>query len=118
MTILGVASGGGHLTQLLCLLNEEDETTKIVVSGHVLESDDSRILPLPPYSGRNPFSLLRVLIRTFIIVLQVRPTIVISTGAEAAIPFFYFSKLFGAKTIYVESSARVSSPSMTGASAE
>ena len=44
---------------------------------------------------KNCFESLRIILRE-------RPEIVISTGADVAVPTFVIGKLFGAKTIYIE----------------
>lgn len=43
-----------------------------------------------------------------------RPEVIVSLGSEIAIPFFYWSRLFGIKTIYIESWCRVENLSVTG----
>ena len=43
-----------------------------------------------------------------------RPDIMISTGANLAIPLFFIGRLHGCKLIYIESRARVYSRSLTG----
>ena len=63
----------------------------------------------------NPVVLLVDLIKILFILIAERPAVLISTGAEIAIPFFYLAKcLFGSKLIYIESCAQVSNPSLTG----
>ena len=43
-----------------------------------------------------------------------RPDVVISLGAEIAIPFIYVGRLMGIKTMYIESWCRVENLSRTG----
>ncbi len=43
-----------------------------------------------------------------------RPTIIVSTGSEIAIPFFYLGRLLGIATLFIESWCRVKTPSGTG----
>ena len=48
------------------------------------------------------------------IYLKEKPDLVICTGALAMIPICLISKLMGKKLIYIESFAKVSSPTQTG----
>jgi beta-1,4-N-acetylglucosaminyltransferase len=65
--------------------------------------------------ARSPFALLAGVLRVFMILLKERPGILFSTGSEIAIPSFYLGKfLFRTKLIYVECSAQVYHPSVTG----
>jgi len=47
------------------------------------------------------------------VVLKERPELVISTGADVAVFFLYWARLFGATVVYVESAGRVG-PSLSG----
>ncbi len=39
---------------------------------------------------------------------------IVTTGAGVGVPFVVLGRLFGIKTVYVESLARITSPSLTG----
>ena len=56
---------------------------------------------------RNTWQALRVL-RRF------RPTVVVSTGAAAALPYFVLGRLRGVRTVYVEVFDRIDTASLTG----
>jgi UDP-N-acetylglucosamine:LPS N-acetylglucosamine transferase len=43
-----------------------------------------------------------------------RPQVILSLGAEIALPFFYLGKLLRIKTIFIESWCRVENLSLTG----
>ena len=43
-----------------------------------------------------------------------KPDLIISSGAAVAVPFFYFGKLFQAKTVYIEVFDRIDKPTLTG----
>ena len=49
---------------------------------------------------------------------QIRPDYIISTGAAFALPMFIIGKLYGSKLIYIESRAKVYTPTKTLASAK
>jgi UDP-N-acetylglucosamine:LPS N-acetylglucosamine transferase len=62
----------------------------------------------------NPSRIPRSMMSIVKILLRQRPQLVVSTGAEIAIPVFLVSKLLGITTVFVETAARVKSPSGTG----
>ena len=61
-----------------------------------------------------PSSFISGLIEILRVLITEKPDVVVSTGAEIAAPTFFIAKLLGMKTIYIESCARISSPSGTG----
>jgi len=48
------------------------------------------------------------------VILKTRPDLVVSTGAELAIPAFWMAKLLGARTLFLESLTRYDRPSRAG----
>jgi UDP-N-acetylglucosamine:LPS N-acetylglucosamine transferase len=64
--------------------------------------------------GTNPFLMAIGFLKIFRILVKERPLLIISTGAEIAIPAFYLGKLFRSKTIFIESWTRVVDPTGTG----
>jgi beta-1,4-N-acetylglucosaminyltransferase len=115
MKIALICNGGGHLTEMLFLL-EAFENHKIFF----ITNDDPRINDveykkfLIEYIGTNPWKLIKAFIITFNIFIKEKPDIIISTGAEMAIPSFILARIMGIKTIYIESLARVKNKSKTG----
>lgn len=64
---------------------------------------------------RGPMAFVKGVVKIFMILLKERPDILFSTGSEIAAPAFYFGKfLFRTKLIYLECSAQVYQPSLTG----
>lgn len=114
------ASSGGHYEQLLMLkpllqkydgfiLTEKtaySADTKGVTTEHVLQVN------------REEWSCwLRLIANAFIslgIYIKKRPDVVVCTGVLAMIPMCLLVKLFGGKLIYIESFAKVTSPTQTG----
>lgn len=43
-----------------------------------------------------------------------RPAVIVSTGSNIAVPLFWVGKLYGSKTIFIETRAKVYARSMTG----
>ncbi len=115
MNIVCVCSHGGHLVEMLEIIDAfhghdihfftyEAETTKNLPNVHFFDNIATK-----------PFSIFRVLLRMLALYVKIRPTIVISTGAELAVPAFYVSVLFPrVRRMYMECSAQVLTPSLTG----
>ncbi|MCK4983076.1 MAG: hypothetical protein KAS17_09145 [Victivallaceae bacterium] len=111
--ILYVASGGGHLTEILQYRPEVEGVEELLVTM------TERKCPLKTFVTTSftysPFAAAKCFIIGLFIVLKYRPHIVISTGAEIALPYIIFSKLFlRSKIIYIECSAQVTTKSHTG----
>lgn len=107
-------SHGGHLTEMLQLLD--------AFEGHdtfyfCYDADTTRRLPnayLVPNMCKNPIEFLKNLFRVYRIFRKERPDLIVSTGAEIAIPVVLIGKLFRATSVYVECGAQVVHPSVTG----
>lgn len=65
-------------------------------------------------TNRNFFNLLRNSFLALKVLFKEKPDIIISTGAGAAIPFFYLGKLLRKKLIFIEAYERIDTPSLTG----
>jgi len=110
-----ICSPGGHFVEMLQLLeafegypvfliNYKEETTSKRKNTYYLAN-----------IVKNPFVFVAGVIKIVLIFLKERPNILFSTGAEMSIPSFYFGKfLFRTKLIYLECSAQVYHPSLTG----
>jgi len=110
-----ICSPGGHFVEILQLseafeghstffLTYREETTAHRKNTHYI-----------PNLSRNPFSLVLGVLKIFFILLKERPQVLFSTGGEIALPCFYIGKLlFRMKLIYMECSAQVFNPSLTG----
>ena len=115
--ILAVASGGGHWTQLLRLRPAFDEfDVTFVTTIHGLGDDivgaDVRIVR--DSSGDDRLSLLVTLWQMLKIVRDVRPSIVITTGAAPGLIALCLGKVFGAQTVWIDSIANAERLSLSG----
>lgn len=110
-----ICSPGGHLVEVLQLL-EALEGHPIFFLTYAEKATVNRektyyIMNL----ARNPFYLIIGILKILFIFLKEKPKMLFSTGAEIAIPSFYVGKfLFRTKLIYLECSAQVFHPSLTG----
>lgn len=64
-------------------------------------------------TNRNLPNLIRNLILSAQVVWRERPQMILSTGAGVAVPFIIIGKLFGCKTVFVESFTRVKQLSLS-----
>ncbi len=63
---------------------------------------------------RNPINLTINFVQSLWLFLWQRPSVVISTGADTAIPTCLIAKFFGKKIIFIESFCRIKEPSLSG----
>ncbi len=114
-----VASAGGHLAELqkLALANHPDS----IIITEKTDSVNNPNYKYLRYGTRSkifvyPFIFMSNLIRAWYYLVRYRPKYLISTGAHSCVPFFIIAKTFPKRrirTIYIESFAKVNSPSMT-----
>ena len=118
MKICLVCSSGGHLTQLYMLRPFWQDHERFWVT---FDKEDARSIlqeerMIPCYYPTNR-SLKALLVNTRLawkVLRKERPDLIVSTGAAAAVPFFYIGKLLGSKTIFIEIYDRIDSPTLTG----
>ena len=121
MKLCLISSVGGHLTQLrqLSRLYKCYEyffiTEKTPFTVKIKDREKAYLMPLV---NRKQLSCIPKLVYNFaysiFILTKERPDIVISTGALNAVPFCVVAKLAGRKLIFIESYAKVNSPTVTG----
>lgn len=119
-----ICSSGGHLTQML-RLNKVLSGYKVtlitentVISKALKQPGLDRIFFLP-HGGREEifkylFKFTANVVLSFYRYIRYRPKIIISTGAHTALPTCYIAKLFGSKVIFIETFAKIRTPSLTG----
>jgi beta-1,4-N-acetylglucosaminyltransferase len=116
MKICVVMTQGGHLTETLQILDALESHDFFIVTCHSARDDEicdlTRVHFLTEI-GLNPFRMAMAFIRAVQILLQERPDVTLSLGSEIGLPFFVLSKLFGMKTIFIESWCRIHSLSLT-----
>lgn len=122
-TVLFVSSAGGHLTELLHLetlfgqyhsvvITEKTETTKsiklrgvdIVFLNYASRSNMIRFIWI---NVRNVFA-------SVVLFTKYAPHVIVTTGANTAVPLCLIGKLLGSKIIYIETVANSEKSSITG----
>lgn len=115
--MLCICSGGGHLGELIEITSAFPEYRKALITyegkNNIVSSGFDRHYLLPHFL-RHKLLLIILPLQVLRILFREKPSIILSTGAEIAIPFFLMAKLTGARLIYVESAAQVRNPSRTG----
>jgi UDP-N-acetylglucosamine--N-acetylmuramyl-(pentapeptide) pyrophosphoryl-undecaprenol N-acetylglucosamine transferase len=115
-----VASVGGHLTQMIQLLDRVEPKFEKVVwvtsSGPQADvlSRSFCVEEVRAVTPRNLWAALRLLPSAWRIVGEQRPDVVVSTGAAIALPFIVVARLRRTKAVYIESATRLQGPSLTG----
>ena len=118
--VLLVCSSGGHLTQLMALrpwwerrcrswVTWDTEHARSILSGEVITRGH---FPTTRHAGnlvRNAFLAARLLVPP-----RRRPSVIVSTGAGIAFPFFVLGWLLRVPTVYIEVFGRVDSRTLTG----
>ncbi len=117
--ILLVGSSGGHLAQLMRLQPWWGEAERAWVTFDtrdalaLLESERDVTWAHHP-TTRNIPNLVRNTVQALGVVRRFRPTVVVSTGAAVAFPYFLLARLRGLTTVYIEVFDRIDSPTLTG----
>lgn len=114
-----ISSSGGHFEQLLMLKKlGEKHNIFIVTEKTNYNKRDKKIDYFVSQVNRKEllfvFKMMGVLLKSLYIFIKERPDIVISTGVLSAIPMMLMGHFFKKKVIYIESFAKISSPTMTG----
>jgi hypothetical protein len=116
--VLLVCSSGGHLAQLMRLRpwwEQHDRSWAcfpLPDARELLAGEQVTWVHHP--TTRNVPNLLRNLGLAWRMLRRERPDVVVSTGAGAAVPFFWLGRLLGCRTVYLEVYDRVDSATMTG----
>jgi beta-1,4-N-acetylglucosaminyltransferase len=115
--LLLVCSTGGHLLQLVALREcwEPFERAWVTFDKSDARSllHDERVYFAHGPTNRNVKNLLRNLRAAWRVVREVRPKVLLTTGAGVAVPFAWIARLHGATVVYVESLARIQGPSLS-----
>ncbi len=114
-----ISSSGGHFEQLMMLRKlNENYSTFVVTEKTKYNKVDKKIQYLVSQVNRKEilFFLKMILIfcQSLSIYVKERPDVIISTGVLASIPMMIIGHICGKKVIYIESFAKINSPTMTG----
>ena len=114
------ASTGGHFEQLMMLKPLMDKYDSFIVTektGYSVIKDNRKIYYLNQVNRHEKTFVFKMIInafKSFKIFLREKPDVIISTGALATIPMCVFAKVLKKKIIFIESFAKITSPTLTG----
>ena len=116
--VLFVCSSGGHLAQLVPLADlGPDVRTRWVTfptADAVSQLAGHDVVSAHHPTTRHFPNLLRNLRLAWRMLRQDRPSVVVSSGAAVAVPFFLVGRLFGVPCIFIEVFDRIDSATLTG----
>lgn len=116
-TILAVASGGGHWTQLL-RLRPAFEGYDVCYVTTMRDSDamvsGEKLRVVRDASRKDAFGVVVLVFQLLWLIIRQNPEIIISTGAAPGLVALHIGKLLGARTIWIDSIANVEKLSMSG----
>lgn len=115
-----IASSGGHFEQLMMLKPLMDRYQFFIITEKTKYSTSNK--NIKQYYllqvNRREFSFIFKMsintIKSLCFFIEEKPDVVISTGVLATIPMCIIAKAFGKRLIYIESFAKISSPTLTG----
>ena len=116
VSVLLVCSPGGHLQQLATLRHVWDDYSRAWVT---LDKSDARsmlegerIVFARGPTERNLGNLARNLVLAASVIRELRPAVIITTGAALAVPFVWVGRLYRARIVFIESMSRITKPSL------
>jgi len=113
------ASLGGHFELLTALQPAVEGYERVWVTAAESSADRLRaagetVRDVPRFNRSRPVTALRNVIGSFSLALRERPRVVVTTGAGSVVAFCVAARLQGAKVVFIETMARVTSPSASG----
>ena len=117
MKVCVVCSHGGHFTETQQILEAFSGHDLFLATYHSARAAEASQIARSYFTeniGTSVVRMARALGWALKILLKEQPDVIVSMGAEIALPFFYLGKLLGIKTIFIESWCRVENLSKTG----
>lgn len=114
------SSSGGHFEQLIMLKPLMEKYDCHIVTekiGYNIQVDDipiKYVLPINRTDKMFVFKFAYNILKSFGLVIKMRPDLIISTGALATVPMMIWTKVLGGKVIYIESFAKIDNPNISG----
>lgn len=113
-----ISSSGGHFEQLLMLDKLRDNFEVYYVTEKTKYSEKGKeIYYIKQINRQEKLFFLKFIViffQSLRIFIKENPDMIISTGALSVIPTFIIGKLMKKKLIFIESFAKISTPTMTG----
>jgi UDP-N-acetylglucosamine:LPS N-acetylglucosamine transferase len=114
------ASSGGHFEQLMMLkplMNKYDKFVMTERTNYNVEITGIKTYYLRQINRKEKMFLPKLIINTLSSLgafIKEKPDVIICTGVLAMVPMCLIMKMLGKRLIYIESFAKVTSPTLTG----
>lgn len=116
--VLLIGSSGGHLAQLLALrswwADRDREWVTFPTPDARSQLTGERVTWAYYPTTRNVANLVRNTVVALRLLRKAKPSVILSTGAGVAVPFFVLGWLRGIPTVYLEVYDRIDTPTLTG----
>ena len=122
--VMIISSMGGHLTELMQLKSIfKDYDYKIVTEKHkstiglkarYKSKIDYLLTGNKDHMLRYIFVIPYNVIKSLILFLKFKPSVIVTTGAHTCVSMCYIAKIFRKKVIYIESFANIETKTLTG----
>ncbi len=115
-----VSSSGGHFEQLMRLYPLMSKNDSYIITEQTDYSPNCKDIKsyfIKQVNRRELLFIPKMITNSFVsfkILVSEKPSIIISTGVLSTLPTCIFARLFGAKIVYIESFAKISTPTITG----
>ena len=115
-----IASGGGHLEQINQLKGIKEKYDYFIVTQRTKATQNikEKNYLITENTRKNNFifciKTILIICQSLVIFLKEKPDVIICTGAGATIPMCFIGKIFNKKVIFIESFAKMETPSKTG----
>lgn len=112
-----ISSTGGHYNQLLKVIeNHKNGDYKVITEKNDIENNSEYYYLFQQDRKKKifPFVIIANIFLSLHFLLKINPSVIVTTGAGAVLPFLFLAKLFGRKIVYIESFAKVKTPTITG----
>lgn len=114
-----IASSGGHFEQIMMLkpLMKKHRSFIVTEKTNYSVNTDEKVYYLKQVN-RHELKFIPLMIlnsfKSLKVFLKEKPDVIISTGALSVIPMCVIGKVFRKKIIFIESFAKITSPTLTG----
>jgi beta-1,4-N-acetylglucosaminyltransferase len=113
--LLLIASPGGHLTELLELSEAFSGHPVHTLTYPEAPAQDLQSVTFVPNLAQKPWQIFSAAFRIYRCLKNLKPACLVSTGGELTLPAFFLGRLFfRTKLVFIECSAQVTTPSLTG----
>lgn len=113
-----VASRGGHIDELLCFARKLDGTSFLITEeSAAVPANWKKVYYVEHINRKQPDAIWKI-VKLFWLAMKIireeKPDCFVSTGALISVPVLILGKLCGKKVVFVETLARVNTPSISG----